>query len=438
MATTPHLGLNLLEQAQAQKEITVNTALMRIDALLNTAASSLGETSPPSSPTEGEVHIVGNSATGDWSGHDHEIAYFEQIWRFIIPNEGAMLWVSDEDKHYVFDGSGWIELETASSGGGGGGSYTNEEAQDAVGGILTDTATIDFTYNDGANSITADVKNSSITYAKMQNVSATNKLLGRATSGAGAVEEITCTAAGRALIDDADAAAQRVTLGAAALAGNTFTGAQLLPDGSAAEPSLAMANSTGTGFYRYGANKIGMSIAGVEYGVFGETDLFQGFRLGDQTAAYGAAEFMIFSKSAIVACRASSAAYHASRLSSNGDIFDIRRDAVKVGSISVTTTATAYNTSSDYRLKEDYQPVTSPAERLAQLQPRNFAWKATGERTDGFIAHEVQEIVPEAVNGEKDGEEMQSIDHSKLVPLLTAALQEAFARITALEGGANG
>lgn len=91
--------------------------------------------------------------------------------------------------------------------------YTDEMAQDAVGTILTDTTTIDFTYTDATPSITADVKDASVTYAKIQNVSATDKLLGRSSAGSGSVEEITCTAAGRALLDDADAATQLTTLG---------------------------------------------------------------------------------------------------------------------------------------------------------------------------------------------------------------------------------
>jgi len=91
--------------------------------------------------------------------------------------------------------------------------YTDEMAQDAVGGILTDTPTIDFTYSDVGNTIQADVKDSSITYAKIQNVSATDKILGRVSAGAGVIEEITCTSFGRSLIDDADAATARTTLG---------------------------------------------------------------------------------------------------------------------------------------------------------------------------------------------------------------------------------
>jgi hypothetical protein len=118
---------------------------------------------------------------------------------------------------------------------------------------------------------------------------------------------------------------------------------------------------------------------------------------------------------------------------SNGALVSFRRSGVQVGSITVDTTNTFYNTSSDYRLKEDAQPIANPSERLLALKPVNFAWKADGSRVDGFLAHEAQEVVPQAVTGEKDGEEMQAIDHSKLVPLLTAALQEALQKIEALE-----
>lgn len=102
-----------------------------------------------------------------------------------------------------------------------GAAYTDEQAQDAIGAILADSSTIDFTYNDGTPSITADVKSGSITYALMQDVSATDRLLGRSSAGSGDIEEIACTAAGRALIDDVDAATQKATLG---IAGFLVTG----------------------------------------------------------------------------------------------------------------------------------------------------------------------------------------------------------------------
>jgi hypothetical protein len=114
-----------------------------------------------------------------------------------------------------------------------------------------------------------------------------------------------------------------------------------------------------------------------------------------------------------------------------------------VGSITTSGSATAYNTSSDYRLKEDVQPMVGSVDRLMALKPVNFAWKADGSRVDGFIAHEAQEVVPEAVTGEKDAvdkdgnPEYQGIDQSKIVPLLTAALQDALKRIEALEAQLN-
>jgi hypothetical protein len=112
----------------------------------------------------------------------------------------------------------------------------------------------------------------------------------------------------------------------------------------------------------------------------------------------------------------------------------------RVGSIETTTTATAYNTSSDYRLKENVVDIADGIARVKQLQPKRFNFIADAEKTvDGFLAHEAQTVVPEAVTGthnevDDDGNAViQGIDQSKLVPLLTAALQEAIAKIETLE-----
>jgi hypothetical protein len=124
--------------------------------------------------------------------------------------------------------------------------------------------------------------------------------------------------------------------------------------------------------------------------------------------------------------------------SSQTAVFFYRTNTI-VGSIATTTSSTVYSTSSDYRLKEDVQPMVGASDRLMALKPVNFAWKTDGTRVDGFLAHEAQEIVPEAVVGEKDAVDAdgnpkyQGIDQSKLVPLLTAALQEALQKIDALE-----
>lgn len=183
------------------------------------------------------------------------------------------------------------------------------------------------------------------------------------------------------------------------------------------------------------------------------------------------------------------------RAFSNGSIAEFFRGGITaaVGSISITASATSYNTSSDYRLKENVEALSGAITRVKQLQPKRFSWIVDDEdsaNVDGFLAHEAQTVVPEAVTGTHDGmkdeeyevsaatgdiytpateetEEVihsnniekpdtleegqqwrettaavmgtrsvpdyQGIDQAKLVPLLTAALQEAIAKIEALE-----
>jgi len=110
------------------------------------------------------------------------------------------------------------------------------------------------------------------------------------------------------------------------------------------------------------------------------------------------------------------------------------------GHISVTGSGTTYNSVSDYRLKENVVDLDNAAERVMNLKPRRFSFIGdNGRMVDGFLAHEAQEVVPEAVEGQKDAIDeqgnpaYQGIDQSKLVPLLTAALQDALKRIEALE-----
>ena len=149
------------------------------------------------------------------------------------------------------------------------------------------------------------------------------------------------------------------------------------------------------------------------------------------------------------------------RNDSDGTLVECLRSGSTVGSISVTTSSTAYNTSSDYRLKENVVPMSGSIDRLKRLKPSRFNFIADADTTvDGFIAHEASEVVPEAVIGEKDemteavlytesdelpeGKKigdikkeseplMQGIDQSKLVPLLVGALQEAVIKIETLE-----
>ena len=123
------------------------------------------------------------------------------------------------------------------------------------------------------------------------------------------------------------------------------------------------------------------------------------------------------------------------RLVSEGVHMSIRSvNGTTIGTISTNGTNASFNTSSDYRLKENVDLINDGIVRVKQLTPKRFNFISNPDLTvDGFIAHEAQAVVPEAVTGEKDGEEMQGIDQSKLVPLLTAALQEAIDKIETLE-----
>jgi len=94
-----------------------------------------------------------------------------------------------------------------------------------------------------------------------------------------------------------------------------------------------------------------------------------------------------------------------------------------VGTIVATGSATAYNTSSDYRLKEDLQDFAG-LDMISKIPVYDFKWKADESRSYGVIAHELEKVLPQAVIGEKDAEEMQSVDYSKIVPLLVKSIQE--------------
>ena len=139
-----------------------------------------------------------------------------------------------------------------------------------------------------------------------------------------------------------------------------------------------------------------------------------------------------------------------------GEIISIKQENTAVGGIDANSSSVDFNTSSDYRLKENVTTSWDATTRLKQLKPVRFSWKKEGKSeadTDGFLAHEVSSVVPQATKGTKDevvtqkgiddgiypkdakvgDAHMQSIDHSKLVPLLVKTIQELEARIATLE-----
>jgi len=125
--------------------------------------------------------------------------------------------------------------------------------------------------------------------------------------------------------------------------------------------------------------------------------------------------------------------------STNAKFMALNYAGSDVGTITTNGSTTAYNTSSDYRLKENVQPMTSGLATIAALKPVTYDWIASGSAGEGFIAHELQAVIPEAVHGEKDAVNedgsinAQGVDFGKIVPHLVAAIQELTTRLAALE-----
>ncbi len=162
MSNTSNLQLPYLAVGQAQKHVTVNESLRRLDALVQLSVISATTSVEPGAPSDGQVWIVPSGKSGaTWNSFANwSLGYYRDgAWVQITPREGWIAYVQDADEARVYTGAAWVNL----------------------------CAAIRFTASD--------------------------KLLGRASSGDGAAEEITCTAAGRALIDDADARHQCATLG---------------------------------------------------------------------------------------------------------------------------------------------------------------------------------------------------------------------------------
>jgi hypothetical protein len=199
-------------------------------------------------------------------------------------------------------------------------------------------------------------------------------------------------------------------------------------NGSVAAPAFTFTGNGNTGIYRPSYNVLGFSTGGTLRMLINTVGT--GYWYGSSTTSTTNAN-LVLKGSVDTTTGYQPQNYHVTFQDGGGTVR---------GSISSSHYATIYSTSSDYRLKEDLQPIANATSRLMALNPVNFRWVDGQQRSDGFIAHELAEAgLPEAVTGTKDAvdadgnPEYQGIDQSKLVPLLVKTIQELEARITALE-----
>lgn len=119
MTETANLQLPLVQASQAQKHVTVNGALVRLDALSQLVLESRGVQVPPVAPDEGDAYAVPAGAVNAWSGHDGEVAISSNGgWIFVQPGTGWRGWIRDEASMALFDGAGWLPGGVAVSAGG--------------------------------------------------------------------------------------------------------------------------------------------------------------------------------------------------------------------------------------------------------------------------------------------------------------------------------
>lgn len=255
-----------------------------------------------------------------------------------------------------------------------------------------------------------------------------------------------------------------------------------LPSGTASLPSVSFTSDPDTGFYRAGTNNLGMAVGGVrvfgatsdgiytpdgtqalpgmaflsdnDLGIYRSAANTLAFSVGNRTkieitpgasgglgspgfttaAGFTAIEQVGINGDAFVlaAFRNGAAACFFGRANnSTGTVVDFRNNGNAVGTISVTTTNTAYNTSSDRRLKRRIRDHADALSVLAGLRVRDFEWKSSGVSETGLIAQEVEKVIPSVVETGDDG--FKFIDYGRLTPWLVGGMQQLVARVEALE-----
>lgn len=348
-------------------------------------------TSPPGAPATNDSYIILSVATGAWAGQENKIATWDSAaWVFTTPISGWSAYSVADLASYDFNGTAWVPLSIAAGAIG-----STELADDAV--------------------TTAKLDDDAVTFAKVQNI-ATARLLGRTTAGAGAIEELTA--------DTAEG-----LLGAAT--------ARLFPAGSSSAPGVSPVGDADTGIWSPAANTIAVSVGAAEKTRVDSS----GVKIATTTTLDSGGVLQVSGLTTLYNTAGATPLFIVNPGSGSQTLVAFRQGgpASTVGTIVVSGgTSTAYNTSSDYRLKENVADIDLDEAKAVvdALTPRRFCFKADpGTVVDGFLAHEVAEAAPNAraITGEKDGEQMQGIDPSKLIATLTAALKWAIREIEELK-----
>ncbi len=379
MSRTARLALPLIAAGQAQKHVTHNEALAALDGIVQMRLLETERNAPPAAPAEGDAYALGASPAGVWAGRAGAVAVFSGgAWRFMTPQDGWTAWRASDARIVVRTAGVWAPL----------GRVLQEIGDVQALGVGTGI--------DPGN--TLSVRARSVLFAAR----------GGAAPGDGDLRMTINKSAvgGTASVVYQTGWSGRAEIG---LAGEDAWSLKVSADGAQWRTALVADPATG-------AVRIDRLVSGRPVSTFAAR-IEAGFAPGTPALALidgsttGTTPAVLF-----------------------------QRGATPAGAISVSATGTLYGTTSDHRVKTDVAPLATPLERVARLRPCSFAFSSERDRRrEGFIAHEVAEIVPEAVTGEKDAVDgegrpvLQTLDATRLLPLLTACVQELAVKVAALE-----
>ena len=383
MTETPNLGLPVIVAQQAMKHITHYEALARLDALVQAAVLQININAPPASLQAGDRYLIGATPTGDFAGQAGKLASYDGAsWRYISPKAGWFIFNRADSSFSVFDGTSWKRISDT---------FTQLQNLNGLGiGTTSDS------YNRMA------VKANAVLFAALassENGSGDLRFTLNKEAAAKTVSQLYQTNwSGRA---------------ETGLMGDDNWRLKVSADGASWRDALVASAATG-------AVRIDTLVS------------------GRSTPANAGRFECDFDGATTTACVLSDTS-----TAPSPSALTFRKGGAVVGAIRLAATGTTYLTTSDYRLKQDVQPLSDSLSRFMKLKPCRFAFRAAPEqRVDGFLAHEVADIVPEAVSGARDAVDAegwispQALDASKLIPLLVAAVQALAQRIEQIEARA--
>jgi len=329
--------------------------------------------------------------------------------------------------HQTFETSGSIRMRITSGGNVGIGTTSPDAifhvARSSAGGVggqvvidnpasstLGNTAEISFLTDAGASG--AGTRNARILAVNENAGDGAANLQFHTWNGSASAERMRITSGGNVLIGTTTNLGSELNVNSTIRVGVAFGSAATIAFGDAGTPYWSVGRQASSGNFSISSYALtAMTIIPTSGNVLIGTTTDAGYTLN----LVGNAQFIKSSTSTAMVVGLSGVTGSIIRFSYNGGF---------VGSISTDGSNTAYNTSSDYRLKEQVRAIDNPLEKVMKLNPVNFKYKNSKTVQDGFIAHEIQEILPYLVTGEKDGAEMQEVDYSKLTPILIAAIKE--------------